>query len=209
MVIDMSRVIKYRTSTMGNMKLLKGGIAYISLPPGPPVCKYRCRGCYAYRSYIRKPHSQENYNYTYRITQLKDFPKLTIDRLLELKEKYNLKYMRLHDSGDFYNQDYINKWVVISKAVKDIIFFGYTKRYSDFNFKELISLRNVIVIDSLKFGVPNFGKYEEIKWMIKEGARLCPSISKSGKHTGITCNNGCTLCMQKSTMKTGIVFIRH
>ena len=32
-----------------------------------------------------------------------------------------------HDSGDFYNQEYFNKWCDIAEALPHIIFYAYTK----------------------------------------------------------------------------------
>jgi len=35
--------------------------------------------------------------------------------------------LRLHDSGDFYSVDYLNKWIQIAKDNKNVIFYAYTK----------------------------------------------------------------------------------
>ena len=36
-------------------------------------------------------------------------------------------HVRIHDSGDFYSIDYLNKWVQIANDNKDVIFYAYTK----------------------------------------------------------------------------------
>ena len=38
---------------------------------------------------------------------------------------YNV--VRLHDSGDFYSQEYLDKWAAIAAAVPGMIFYAYTK----------------------------------------------------------------------------------
>lgn len=61
--------------------------------------------------------------------------KLEIAKLIEksivyykIHEKHqNIRYVRLHGSGDFYSQDYLDAWIAIAKKYPDIIFYGYTK----------------------------------------------------------------------------------
>ena len=45
----------------------------------------------------------------------------------DLKRMRKVNTVRIHDSGDFYNQDYFNKWCDIAKALPHIIFYAYTK----------------------------------------------------------------------------------
>lgn len=39
----------------------------------------------------------------------------------------NKIYFRIHESGDFYNQEYFDKWVDISRAFPNVTFLAYTK----------------------------------------------------------------------------------
>jgi len=45
----------------------------------------------------------------------------------EAIQKKKVDILRLHDSGDFYSIAYLNKWIEIAKANKDVIFYAYTK----------------------------------------------------------------------------------
>lgn len=36
-------------------------------------------------------------------------------------------YFRIHESGDFYNQEYFDKWVQIATQLKNVVFLAYTK----------------------------------------------------------------------------------
>ena len=36
--------------------------------------------------------------------------------------------MRIHDSGDFYNKEYLYKWFAIAEEMPNIQFYAYTKR---------------------------------------------------------------------------------
>jgi hypothetical protein len=44
-----------------------------------------------------------------------------------LLPKKNIKLVRLHGSGDFFNQTYFDAWVLVAQQHKDWIFYGYTK----------------------------------------------------------------------------------
>jgi len=39
------------------------------------------------------------------------------------------KYIRVHESGDFYSQEYLNKWIQIMKNCPDKSFLIYTQMY--------------------------------------------------------------------------------
>jgi len=41
------------------------------------------------------------------------------------RKPYNV--VRLHDSGDFYSQEYLNAWATIAATFPDVIFYAYTK----------------------------------------------------------------------------------
>lgn len=47
--------------------------------------------------------------------------------IADLKRMRNVNTVRIHDSGDFYNQEYYNKWCDIAKALPLITFYAYTK----------------------------------------------------------------------------------
>lgn len=62
--------------------------------------------------------------------------------------------IRVHDSGDFYSDEYLEAWVEIAKAVDDVLFYAYTKevprlkaraRAEDFppNFRIILSLGGI------------------------------------------------------------------
>jgi hypothetical protein len=64
--------------------------------------------------------------------------------------KRGINVVRLHDSGDFYSQEYLDAWKKIATALPDMVFYAYTKSlhldlYSDKpeNFKLVQSLGGV------------------------------------------------------------------
>ena len=37
--------------------------------------------------------------------------------------------VRIHSSGDFYNETYFKAWLLVSKSMPEIIFYAYTKSF--------------------------------------------------------------------------------
>lgn len=68
-----------------------------------------------------------------------------INEELKLK-KYENKYIRIHDAGDFFNLQYAQDWIDISKANPQCTFYTYTKEVS--MFKSLSLPDNFITIFS-------------------------------------------------------------
>ena len=81
------------------------------------------------------------------------------------KRGYNV--VRIHDSGDFYNQDYYNRWCDIARALPGIIFYAYTKSLH----LDLWSNKpdNLRIIQSLG------GKYDSLVDMSKPHSRIFSS----------------------------------
>jgi hypothetical protein len=51
------------------------------------------------------------------------------DMVKALKKSRTYNVVRIHDSGDFYNQEYLDKWASIARAIPDKIFYAYTKAH--------------------------------------------------------------------------------
>lgn len=63
---------------------------------------------------------------------------------------HKIKFLRIHDAGDFYSDEYLQAWIDIAMQTPSVIFYAYTKEVSRFkrmvqgscpkNFKYLFSL---------------------------------------------------------------------
>jgi hypothetical protein len=53
-------------------------------------------------------------------------------RELQHKRYRGEKYVRIHDSGDFFSDEYLMAWLDIARSVEDVIFYCYTKEVSRF-----------------------------------------------------------------------------
>ena len=190
--------------TMGNHKL-GGNIASWSLPATKKVCGRVCEGCYAIKAQRIYPAVLPSRNNKFEMSAKSSFVGLMTKSI----ETLNPTYIRIHDSGEFYSQKYVDSWTDIVKKLPSYTFYAYTKRLKDFNFTKLKALQNVVIIDSLKSGGMNYGAIEKKpKTMF-----LCPDHKGSAER--ITqpkdpiCGTLCTYCMTKTAEDTGVYFVKH
>jgi hypothetical protein len=47
--------------------------------------------------------------------------------MIKLISKTNIRYFRVHSCGEFYSQEYFNKWCEIAKSFPSVTFYTYTK----------------------------------------------------------------------------------
>lgn len=182
----------------GNKKIEKTTTNVFSLPTS--VCfgsGKQCKGCYARKAEYLYPVVLPCRERNYIETLKEEFPDMMINTLRTQKRKI----VRIHESGDFYSQEYVNKWYAIAKALPDIIFYGYSKKFNTLNLKKLNKLQNVNIINSLADEIINFGDMDHCKALEKKGFLLCPcEIDKSVK-----CMKNCFACL---TVKK-VCFLKH
>lgn len=65
-----------------------------------------------------------------------------------ISKKRKITHVRIHDSGDFYNAEYLNKWIAIAHDNKEVIFYAYTKEVALLKRYAPIMPSNMIVIYS-------------------------------------------------------------
>lgn len=87
-----------------------------------------------------------NYDLLNEAKTLADKANLIIKSLsYHFNENGKTEYVRIHESGDFYNGEYLQAWVEAAKRFPNVIFYGYTK-----------SLPFVIKYKDIIDQVPNF-----------------------------------------------------
>lgn len=94
---------------------------HINTCPGASACK---AVCYAKQGrYIMEGvHNAKLNNLKASV-----LPSFVDDTVSELKRRRSYNVIRIHDAGDFYNQEYYNRWCDIARAMPDRIFYAYTK----------------------------------------------------------------------------------
>ena len=184
------------------MKLLQWGNSKLpdmlmwNIPASKEICGRICPGCYSHKFYRIYPNVLPAQTTRYLESLKKDF---AVNLIKEIKRvRKPVKYFRVHASaGEFYSNEYIQKWTTIASAFPQITFYAYTKRLKDFDFSTLSSLSNFVLIDSLHFGTLNYGSTPP------SNAFICPS------HTA-KCGIDCTWCMTKGQADVqGVWFNKH
>lgn len=149
----------------------------------------QCTKCYASRPEKRYPnvvvgrekHYQETLNY--------NFVELATKELHKAKQKI----VRIHESGDFYSQTYVNKWLQIISNCPDKMFYFWTKKDKMFDFTEFLKLPNVnIMVSRTAKGGLNYGSKDYVDKLVRdENFFLCPC------QRGIkeVCMNTCFECL--------------
>lgn len=180
----------------GNAKL--HNMHMFNIPASHEVCGRTCKGCYAIKEQVRFPATVMGARL--KRLELAKHPSFDIqisEELARLRKKP--KFFRIHASGEFFSQDYVDAWQRIAQANPTIVFYAYTKRKSEFNFEAITDLANFVLIDSLHFGKLNYGPLDKAP----EGAFVCPS------YLGETCGESCTYCMTKPAQANGVYFKQH
>ena len=88
-----------------------------------PFAKDCVKYCYAQKGNYRFPSVKKGLNKRYELSKKEEF--VTIMNANILLERPT--HVRIHDSGDFYSVDYLNKWIQIANDNKEVIFYAYTK----------------------------------------------------------------------------------
>lgn len=89
----------------------------------PGACA--CKGvCYAKQGRYLMPNVMDA-KHANLMASLTDTFSDDMVALLKKRRTYNV--VRIHDAGDFYSQEYYNKWCDIARRMPDRIFYAYTK----------------------------------------------------------------------------------
>jgi hypothetical protein len=146
--------------SLGNTKIQKNRIntASFGLEAGKTCpykgdCQHECFamvGNYVYQSVKNKQKER-----------LKESKKKSfVDKICEEIKLLNVGAVRIHDSGDYYSRDYLNKWIEIAKRNPDIVFYSYTKSIpffkKDYNTWSITLPKNFIV--TFSYG----GKHDDL-----------------------------------------------
>ena len=108
------------------------------------------------------------------------------DAIADIKRMRGVGVVRIHDSGDYYSQGYLDKWIAIASAFPHIIFYSYTKSaHLDFtaapsNFRVTYSLagKHDALIDMGKSHARIFSSHEAMEraGYIDGGSSDAPAI---------------------------------
>jgi len=170
-----------------------------TLPATKPVCGRVCPGCYAIKPQVRFPKVLA---YRERMLGYSKEDSFVDNIVAEITtSKRTIEAVRLHESGEFYSQEYVDKWTEIASRLPKLKFYTFTKRMKDFDFTALMALPNFVLIDSLMFGGLNYDKLEKLD----QSRTICPATTSAKAECGVDCG----YCWTKEAQANGVQFIKH
>ena len=180
--------------TFGNKKMsipLFDIPSRITCPGKTPLCQ---KYCYAQKTEQLFPNVLGKRVNNLALTKKKEFVDTIV---MELEEVAFIPYVRIHGSGDFYSQAYLNKWVEIANRMPERTFLAFTKafhlNYSKIpdNFKLYFSVWNDT--DTSKIKNPDIRiayTLIDFKWAIAKGIDKFFDLSNATK-----CSGHCDKCL--------------
>ena len=113
-------------TSKGNLKL-PVSIGIFNQPAIKTCNPYHCKDCksicYAIRAEKRFPAAKKSRAHNLRESKKSTFIVNMTSHIANMR----VKTFRIHESGDFYNQTYLDGWVSVAKALPNIQFYAYTK----------------------------------------------------------------------------------
>lgn len=110
-----------KTSKLEKASVYNFGITAVKACPSALHC---VADCYARQGAYRWSNVSQAFDARYELTKTNDFVAAMVK---EISSKRSITHVRIHDSGDFYSEDYLNKWLKIICQFPEITFYAYTK----------------------------------------------------------------------------------
>jgi hypothetical protein len=117
------------------------GMTALKSCPMAHLCKDLC---YANKGAYIWPVVKAAYEARFNASKEANFTELIVK---ELNSRKKVKQVRIHDSGDFYSDQYLDKWLKVMQERPDMHFYAYTKCVKRLKSREVP--KNFTVIYSL------------------------------------------------------------
>ena len=203
-----TRNVRYENLYISPKRLVKGNTKlYNILIFDLPAVK-SCLNCSSCASSCYAVKAQRQYVDTriFRDTNLHLFlhnKELLFDLIVEQLSNTKVTTVRLHSSGDFFSQSYIDMWDKIIGMFPNIKFYSYTKVEKLLDFSNIEKHKNFNLILSFIEGNLNYGSIEYCKELnAKYGTFICP-VTNGVKD--IKCGKGCNYCISNKN----VCFVEH
>lgn len=119
---------KMRKSGGQKYAIFNWGIPAIKTCPWAGSCK---AGCYATQQTYTWPVVAAAYEWRFQQALRDHFVDVMSAEITKISKRKAVRdkqlVIRIHDSGDFFNMRYMNKWLEIMARHPDVIFYAYTK----------------------------------------------------------------------------------
>ncbi len=138
-----------RTSKELGVKVFNFGIPAYKSASGKLTCPFadECiKFCYAKKGAYVWSNVQPAFEKRYQLSKTNDFIQAMSDEI----NKKRPDYVRVHDSGDYYSKQYLNKWLAIALNFPNVKFYSYTNCVKMFKDIKLPNNYDIIFSDSGK-----------------------------------------------------------
>jgi hypothetical protein len=139
--------------SMNKIRTASFGLEAIKTCPSADECK---KDCFALGGNYLYPAVKNKQKERLRASKLSSFTDIITNEI----KKLNVGCVRVHDSGDYYNRKYLDKWIQIANDSPDVIFYSYTKSIQFF--KSDIDNWSVKLPDNLVITFSYGGKYDHL-----------------------------------------------
>lgn len=102
------------------------------------------KGCYALAGAYLFSNVAQAFERRLAVTMSESFA----ETMLKEIDANRAERIRIHDSGDFYSEEYLNKWLEVIKARPKVLFYAYTKMISLFKRRKADIPKNFLVVFS-------------------------------------------------------------
>lgn len=202
--VSLTRTFKYKGHFIAQKRLKNGNgklhkMLVFDLPAilSCPNCSSCKNTCYALQSQLQyadcRVFRNTNFHFaTFNLDKLQSLIELQLQTTI-------VKVVRIHGSGDFFSQEYVNMWLEVISKFPHINFYAYTKAEKIFTFAKL---SNFNLITSLINGKLNYGS-QKYCHMLKSryNAFICPC----GINKEVKCGIDCTYCVKGKK----VCFLKH
>jgi hypothetical protein len=151
--------------------------------------------CYAKKFEKLRARVREKWELNLKATKQRDFVMRMIDEVQWVGD-----FIRVHVAGDFYSQEYLNKWITIARQFPHKTFLAYTKNI-DLDFSKRPENFRIILSDDRLIWQNRFGQFDGAATMTThKDCFECPYVKRHA-----TCHE-CLHCFHDNPF---VYFIKH
>lgn len=138
-----------KTSKELGVRVFNFGIPAYKTKKGKLTCPFAggcVKFCYAKKGAYIWSNVSPAFEKRYEVTKQHNFPEIMVEEIIKRKADY----VRVHDSGDFYSPEYLQKWITIAKMLPNVRFYAYTNSIKMVKDAEMTENWDIIFSDSGK-----------------------------------------------------------
>lgn len=159
------------------------------------------QGCYA-RGMLKYDNMKKSWKKNSDV--MREDLGLGFEQIGEFLIKKEPEYFRVHVAGDFFSQEYFDRWMEIARLFPDTSFSCYTKR-TDFNLLEGAFQQNFFLFESIWIDQKRLTPGQLMNQLPKAYTVASPRDIPAGR---FLCPGSCENCKHCYEVKQDVVFLK-